>query len=182
MGRLVAGDADAIRTLYSRFGPPIYSLGIRMLGSSESAEELTQDVFLTAWRKGRAFDATRGRLSTWLMAIAHNIAVDRLRHERGRSRPPLVLMEELPEPPPTYEEDSLIERETARRVLMDLSLQDRGLLVRTYFQGWTAREIAEADGIPLGTVKTRLRAALIRLRKLQDEQARRATRLTGGAE
>jgi RNA polymerase sigma-70 factor (ECF subfamily) len=153
-----------------------------MLGSSESAEELTQDVFLTAWRKGRAFDATRGRLSTWLMAIAHNIAVDRLRHERGRSRPPMVLMEELPEPPPTYEEDSLVERETARRVLMDLSLQDRALLVRTYFQGWTAREIAEADGIPLGTVKTRLRAALIRLRKLQDEQARRATRLTGGAE
>ena len=53
MGRLVAGDADAIRTLYTRFGPPIYSLGIRMLGSSESAEELTQDVFVTAWRKGR---------------------------------------------------------------------------------------------------------------------------------
>ena len=94
----------------------------------------------------------------------------------------MVLMDELPEPPPTFEEDGLIERETARRVLMDLSLQDRTLLVRTYFQGWTAREIADADGIPLGTVKTRLRAALIRLRKLQDEQARRTTRLTGGAE
>jgi RNA polymerase sigma-70 factor, ECF subfamily len=180
MGRLVAGDADAIRTLYSRFGPPIYSLGVRMLGSSESAEELTQDVFVMAWRKGSAFDAARGRLSTWLMAIAHNIAVDRLRHERGRTRPPMVFMDELPEPPPRFEEDVLVERETARRALMELSVQDRDLLVRTYFQGSTAREISEADGIPLGTVKTRLRAALIRLRKLQAEQALRATRLSGG--
>jgi RNA polymerase sigma-70 factor, ECF subfamily len=180
MGRVVAGDADAIKLLYSRFGPPIYSLGVRMLGSSESAEELTQDVFLTAWRKGSAFDASRGRLSTWLMAIAHNIAVDRLRHERGRSRPPLVLVEDVPEPPPSLEEDGLVERETARRALREVSLQDRALLVRTYFHGWTAREVAEADGIPLGTVKTRLRAALIRLRKSELDQARRAARLTGG--
>jgi RNA polymerase sigma-70 factor (ECF subfamily) len=114
------------------------------------------------------------------MAIAHNIAVDRLRHERGRSRPPMVFMDELPEPPPRFEEDTLIERETARRALMELSAQDRDLLVRTYFQGCTAREISEADEIPLGTVKTRLRAALIRLRKLQAEQAQRATRLSGG--
>ena len=171
MHRLLAGDEDAIRALYSRFGSSIYTLGIRLLGSPESAEELTQDVFVAAWRKAGRFDSSRGRLSTWLMAIAHNIAVDRLRHERGRSRPILVLLQDLPEPAPREEEDAVVERAAARHILENVSPQERALLSRAYFQGWTVREISEADGVPLGTVKTRLRAALIRLRKAQAEQA-----------
>jgi RNA polymerase sigma-70 factor (ECF subfamily) len=161
MRQLVAGDEDAIRTLYARFGRSVYTLGFRLLGSNEGAEELTQDVFLTAWRKGNRFDSTRGRLSTWLMAIAHNMAVDRLRHDRGAARPSLVFMEELPEPAP-HDED------TGR------------LLSQAYFYGWTAREIAETDGIPLGTVKTRLRTALIKLRRAGAEEARAAARAMEG--
>ena len=95
MEGLLAGNDDAIRTLYSRFGRPVYSLGLRLLGTRESAEELTQDVFLTAWRKAARFDPARGRLSTWLMTIAHNLAVDRLRRETGVSRPTLVLVVQL---------------------------------------------------------------------------------------
>src|ERR1041385_728067 len=178
--QLLAGDERAIRNLYGRFGRPVFSLGLRLLGSAEAAEELTQDVFLTAWRKAGRFDATRGRLSTWLMAIAHNLAVDRLRHDRGAGRPGLVLVEEMPEPAPAEEEDQLIERETARRALAGLSPPERQLLTLAYFHGWTAREIAEADGIPLGTVKTRLRTALIKLRKTQSEQARAAARIGEG--
>ena len=83
MEGLLAGNDDAIRALYSRFGRPVYSLGLRLLGTREAAEELTQDVFLTAWRKAARFDPARGRLSTWLMTIAHNLAVDRLRRETG---------------------------------------------------------------------------------------------------
>src|SRR5437879_691959 len=181
MRQLVAGEEHAIRTLYSRFGRPIYTVGLRMLGSVEAAEELTQDVFLAAWRKGGRFDSERGRLSTWLMAIAHNLAVDRLRHDRGAGRPVLVLVEEMPEPAPAEEEDQLIERETARRALAGLSPPERQLLTLAYFHGWTAREIAEADGIPLGTVKTRLRTALIKLRKAQSEQARATARIGEGA-
>ncbi|HEY1330251.1 MAG TPA: sigma-70 family RNA polymerase sigma factor [Actinomycetota bacterium] len=171
MRQLLAGDEDAVRALYARFGASVYTLGRRLLGSPESAEELTQDVFVAAWRKAARFDSSRGRLSTWLMAIAHNIAVDRLRHERGPSRPSLVLLAELPEPAPTEEENGVVDRATASRALEDVSAQERALLARAYFQGWTAREIAEADGIPLGTVKTRLRAALIKLRRAQAEQA-----------
>ena len=99
MEGLLAGNDDAIRTLYSRFGRPVYSLGLRLLGTRESAEELTQDVFLTAWRKAARFDPARGRLSTWLMTIAHNLAVDRLRRETGVSRPTLVLVDEVPDAP-----------------------------------------------------------------------------------
>jgi RNA polymerase sigma-70 factor (ECF subfamily) len=172
MRKLIAGDERAIRALYGRFGSPVYTLGMRLLGSPQEAEELAQDVFLTAWRKANRFDATRGRLSTWLMAIAHNMAVDRLRHERGPARPSLVLMDELPEPVPTEEEEATLDRETARRALQGLATGERQLLSLAYFQGWTAREIAEAQSIPLGTVKTRLRSALIKLRKSEAEQAR----------
>src|SRR5207244_2763058 len=97
VANLLLGDEESIRELYSRFGRPVYTLGLRLLGTTEAAEELTQDVFLTAWRKAARFDAARGRLSTWLMAIAHNLAVDRLRREHGVTRPHLVFVEELPE-------------------------------------------------------------------------------------
>jgi RNA polymerase sigma-70 factor, ECF subfamily len=177
MRQLVAGKEDAIRTIYARFGRSVYTVGLRLLGSAEAAEELTQDVFLAAWRKGSGFDAERGRLSTWLMAIAHNLAVDRIRHERGAARPPLVLVDELPEPSPLEDEDMLFQRDRARRALASLSPAERSLLSQAYFYGWTAREIAEADGIPLGTVKTRLRTALIKLRKAEAEHAREAARL-----
>jgi len=181
MRQLVAGEEDAIRALYTRFGRSVYTVGLRLLGSAESAEELTQDVFLAAWRKAARFDAERGRLSTWLMAIAHNMAVDRLRHERGAGRPPLVLVDELPEPDPTDEEDVLVQRDRARRALAGLSPAERQLLSQAYFYGWTAREIAEADGIPLGTVKTRLRTALIKLRRAEADHEKAAARLAKGS-
>jgi RNA polymerase sigma-70 factor (ECF subfamily) len=168
MRDLAVGNEEAVRVLYARFSRPVYSVGMRLLGTPEAAEELTQDVFLAAWRKAPRFDPARGRLSTWLMTIAHNLAVDRLRHDRGAARPPLVLVDELPEPRDVPEEDdAALNREAARRALATLSPSERKLLSLAYFHGWTAREIALADGIPLGTVKTRLRTALIRLRRLQ---------------
>jgi len=168
MEGLLAGDDVAVRTLYARFGRPVYSLGLRLLGTRESAEELTQDVFLTAWRKAARFDPARGRLSTWLMTIAHNLAVDRLRRETGVSRPTLVLVDEVPDAPGLDEESVLMERDAALRALASLTDGERRLLARAYFRGLTAREIAEADAIPLGTVKTRLRAALIKVRKANE--------------
>jgi RNA polymerase sigma-70 factor (ECF subfamily) len=179
MQQLAAGDEEAVRILYARFGRAVYTLGRRLLGSSDAAEELTQDVFLAAWRKAGRFDANRGRLSTWLMAIAHNMGVDRLRHERGPARPSLVLMEDVPEMPGPDEEAALIERDRARRAMACLSAAERQLLSQAYFYGWTAREIAETDGIPLGTVKTRLRSALIKLRASGVESSTDAVEVEG---
>lgn len=169
---LLAGNEDAVRALYARFARPIFTLGFRLLGSPEAAEELTQDVFLTAWRKAARFDASRGRLSTWLMTIAHNLAVDRLRRETGVTRPRFVLVDELPETPSADEEEPLMERDAAIRALESLSDAERRLLARAYFGGLTAREIAEADGVPLGTVKTRLRTALIKVRRANQDKER----------
>jgi len=166
----MAGDDVAVRALYARFGRPVFTMGLRLLGTREAAEELTQDVFLTAWRKAARFDPQRGRLSTWLMTIAHNLAVDRLRRDTGVSRPTLVLVDEVPEMPGIDEEAQLMERDAALRAIASLSDAEKRLIARTYFRGLTAREIAEADGIPLGTVKTRLRSALIKVRKANDEK------------
>ena len=175
--QLVAGDEEAVRALYARFGRSVYTVGLRLLGGSEAAEELTQDVFLAAWRKAARFDAARGRLSTWLMAIAHHMAVDRLRHEHGVTRPILVSVDEVPDVVGTHEDESIIERDRARRAMSCLSMAERQLLSQAYFYGWTAREIAEAEGIPLGTVKTRLRTALIKLRAANAEEARTGIRI-----
>ena len=168
MEALLAGDEAAVRALYARFGRPVYTMGLRLLGTREAAEELTQDVFLTAWRKAARFDPSRGRLSTWLMTIAHNLAVDRLRRETGVSRPNLVLVDEVPDVPGADEEALVMERDAAVRALSTITDAERRLLARAYFRGMTAREIAETDGIPLGTVKTRLRAALIKVRKTNE--------------
>ena len=168
MEGLLAGDDAAVRALYARFGKPVYSLGLRLLGTREAAEELTQDVFVTAWRKAARFDPVRGRLSTWLMTIAHNMAIDRLRRESGLSRPTLVLVDEVPDAPGLDEEMIVIERDAAMRALAALTDAERRLVTRAYFRGLTAREISEADGVPLGTVKTRLRTALIKVRKANE--------------
>ena len=168
MRRLAAGDEAALRTIYGRFGRPIFGMGLRMLGSPDAAEELVQDVFVSAWRKAARYDATRGRLSTWLMAVAHNLAVDRLRR-RGASVQSSASLDELAAVG-VSEEDELLDRDAARRVLAGLSASERRLVVLSYFRGWTCREIAEADGIPLGTVKTRLRTILIRLRAAHAKQ------------
>ena len=169
---LLGGNEDAVRALYARYARPIFTLGLRLLGSAEAAEELTQDVFLAAWRKAARFDPARGRLSTWLMTIPHNLAVDRLRRETGVTRPHLVLVEEVPETEWVDEEEPLIERDAAIRALESLSDAEKRLLARAYFGGLTAREIAESDGIPLGTVKTRLRTALIKVRRANQDKER----------
>jgi RNA polymerase sigma-70 factor, ECF subfamily len=166
MQRLAAGDDEAVRAVYRRFSRPVYTMGLRMLGSEQTAEELTQDVFLAAWRKAGRYDPARGRLSTWLMAIAHNMAVDRIRREAARPMRSAVPLDDVMGFG-TSEEESMLDRETVRRALADLSAGERKLLELAYFRGWTAREIAQSDGIPLGTVKTRIRTVLIKLRRAQ---------------
>src|SRR2546428_6926266 len=153
MDGLLGGDDVAGRTLYARFGRPVYTLGLRLLGTREAAEELTQDVFLTAWRKAARFDASRGRLSTWLMTIAHNLAVDRLRRETGVTRPTLVLVDEVPDTPGANEEEAVVERDVAMRALGSLSESERRLLARAYFRGLPPREIPEPAAIPSGTLR-----------------------------
>ena len=173
MRRLAAGEEEALRVLYARFGRVIFGLGLRMLGTPERAEELTQDVFVTAWRKAGRYDPARGRLSTWLMVIAHNLCVDRLRRD---SRSAALAMEDLGDlvvgGSGEEEEAIVLDRDAARRLLGCLSIPEQRLLLLAYYRGWTAKEISESDHVPLGTVKTRLRTALIKIRRFHELKGR----------
>lgn len=162
--RLISGDEEAVRILYGRFGGPVYGLGLRLLASPEAAQELTQDTFVAVWRKAGQYDPTRGRLSTWIMVIAHNLGVDRLRRD---SRRPLVFVEDVERlAEETVEAESrIVDRLAAGEMLAVLSAAERRLVLLAYYRGWTAREISLHDATPLGTVKTRLRSALIKLRR-----------------
>jgi RNA polymerase sigma-70 factor (ECF subfamily) len=171
--RLRLGEEEAIRTVYQRFARPVFGMGLRILGSAEAAEELTQDVFLAAWRKADRYDPTRGRLSTWLMAIAHNMAVDRLRRQATQIPTSPAGIDDLAlVAAEGDEEEAVLDREALRQVLAGLSPRERRLLFLAYIRGWTAREISDADGVPLGTVKTRLRSTLIKLRRAHGKEVR----------
>ena len=162
------GEKRAFVEIVARHQALVCGVTLGILGNFAASEDAAQEAFLTAWRKAARFDASRGRLSTWLMAIAHNQAVDRLRRETGAGRPSLVLVEEVPERVTESDVEPVLERDSARRAMASLSDAERTLVVRAYFTGLTAREISEADGIPLGTVKTRLRTALIKLRRVNE--------------
>ncbi len=176
MRAFVARDASAANTLYGRFASRIYGLGIVMLGSDAAAQDLVQDTFVKIWRKAATYDVTRGKLETWILLMARSLAIDALRRRvvearsleaagRPREADPAAGPEELAE---THD---LTGR--ARRAMARLSGEQRSALELAYFGGRTSAEVAEMEGIPVGTAKTRIRAALMRLREAMAEEVPR---------
>lgn len=172
--RAFAGrEPAAAGALYQRFAPRIYGLGKVMLGGDAAAQDLVQDTFVKLWRNAERYDAARGRLDTWVLLVARSLAVDGLRRRvlEARSlravRPDSEASEERG-PEELAETTDLTER--ARRAMASLSDGQRAALELAYFGGKTSAEVAELEGIPLGTAKTRIRSALLKLREALEEQ------------
>jgi RNA polymerase sigma-70 factor (ECF subfamily) len=169
--RLGAGDLDAAAPLYDRHARAIYSLVLRIVDDEAEAEDVVQDVFTQAWRQAARYDAARGAVGAWLLMIARTRAIDRLRARRARSGPQPIEDERVIEQMPagaTDVSDQLVGAEQARRVqraLGDLPLLQRLAIELAYYEGLTQREIAERLEEPLGTVKTRIRLGLLKLRE-----------------
>src|SRR5579863_2523875 len=162
--RVAAGDESALASLYDRYAGVIYSVTNRILRDTGAAEEVVQDIFYQLWRSASQFDLARGSLPGWLLVIARNRAIDRL---RGRSR---KLLEETMEPVATALalDTSAAQAEAMAKVraaLGSLPANQREALELAYFEGLTHTEIADRTGEPLGTVKTRLRTAVQSLKK-----------------
>jgi RNA polymerase sigma factor (sigma-70 family) len=158
-----AGDADAAAVFVRRFQSRVYGLALTMLRDPDVAEDVAQDTFVRAWRHATTYDARRGRVPTWLLTIARNAALD-----RARSRPitpvdPDVVTAELDRAAPNDGLD-VADRDYLRSAIAELPDDQRRALVLAMYAGRTAREIAELEGVPLGTVKTRVRAAMGKLR------------------
>jgi RNA polymerase sigma-70 factor, ECF subfamily len=152
----------ALRELYARFSRQIYSLARRMLRDESAAEDVTQDVFVKIWQKSLDYSSLKGAVSTWIMTIAHHSAVDAIRR---RATHETVLLEdgELERYPIEHDDDRL-EQVTVSRALESLEPGERGLIELAYFEGLSHSQLATRTGIPLGTIKTRLRLGLQKLR------------------
>jgi RNA polymerase sigma-70 factor (ECF subfamily) len=172
--RAFAGrDPGAAEALYARFASRIYGLGIVMLGNDAAAQDLVQDTFVKLWRSADRFDAARGKLDTWVLLVARSLAIDGLRRRVLEARTldaagPVREASVDPGPEEVAETTDLAGR--ARRAMAALSPGQRAALELAYFGGKTSAEVAELEGIPLGTAKTRIRTALLKLREALEEQ------------
>jgi len=169
VSRVGAGDVDALRELYARYGRMIYAIAYRVVRDAHTAEECVQDVFVELWRHAQRYDARRGLVSTWLCTIARNRAIDAARSRERRAVPSWYVE------PPGHSDDTaaLVTRaDEAVRVaeaMAALPAAQLEVVQLAYFEGLTQNEIAQRLGIALGTVKSRMRLALDRLRGLADE-------------
>src|SRR5580698_7389541 len=157
------GDERAMASLYDRYNRVVYSVALRVLRDPSSAEDILQEVFMQIWRNPDSFTAARGSLGGWLSIVARNRSIDLLRRKR-----PSVDVDDVPlasscNLADEAERNSLMER--ARGVIYKLPTEQRKTLEMAFFDGLTHSEIAEVTGDPLGTVKTRIRSALMTLRK-----------------
>jgi RNA polymerase sigma-70 factor (ECF subfamily) len=158
-----SGDPDAAATFVRRFQARVYGLALTMLRDPGLAEDVAQETFVRAWRFAATYDARRARVPTWLLTIARNAALDRARVRSATPLDPEAIVRQLDVAEPQAGLD-LPDRARLRGALAELPDDQRRALVLAAYGGRTAREIAELDGVPLGTVKTRIRAAMIKLR------------------
>jgi len=170
MARVEARDTDALAELYDRHAARLLGLARRILGESGESEEVLQEVFLFAWRAAATFDPSRGNVLTWLLIATRSRAIDRVRSRRSPSRPELRSLEDIGEGPAGKDdvEGASAGREweaICRGAVGELPEDQRRALELAYFEGLTQQEIAERTGTPLGTVKTRVRLGLMKLRE-----------------
>lgn len=171
-GALVRGDELALAEIYDRYSAAVHAVAFRVTVDRTHAEDVVQEVFVSLWKNPAAYRPERGSIGTWLMAAAHNKAVDLVRHEeslrRRRDQVSAIAEQQLREDEVSEPvENMAAERWQAERVrgaLANLPDPQREAMVLAYFGGYTQREVAAITGVPLGTVKTRMLAGMRKLR------------------
>ncbi|MEO6222770.1 MAG: sigma-70 family RNA polymerase sigma factor [Vicinamibacterales bacterium] len=169
--RMAHGDGAALAELYDEHGRAVYSLAMRILSDQGEAEDLTQDVFTLAWRNAARYDPSRGVVAAWLLVTTRTRAIDRLRSRRVRpsaaTADDVRRLDAIPDAAPSVEM-IVADRQMAGRVrdaLATLPEDQRQALELAYFEGLSHSEIGERTGNPLGTIKTRIRTGLLKLRQ-----------------
>jgi RNA polymerase sigma-70 factor (ECF subfamily) len=177
MALAAAGDTRAIEVLYDRYNRIVYSFALRIIGDRQSAEELLQEVFFRVWRQADSYSDRRGSFVTWLLSITHNMAIDEVRRRRRRPQradqeDPIEFLATMADRGRSVEQDVLLNtlREQVNAAMSELPEAQRDALELAYFRGMTQREIADELGEPLGTIKTRMRLGLRKLRAYLEQQ------------
>lgn len=163
------GDQAALATLYDRSSPQVYGIIFKILNNREAAEEVTLDVYTQVWKQAHSFDETRGTPGGWLMMLARTRAIDRFRSglaERGKIEDlDVASFFSSEDPTPDQEIEEHQRQQQVRQALALLSSEQREAIALGYFYGLSQSEIAHKFGLPLGTVKTRMRLGMIKLRE-----------------
>lgn len=166
------GSAAALEILYERYSRVVFSFALRILGDRAAAEELLQEVFFRTWKQARHFSEIRGSFVTWLLSITHNMAIDEIRKQNRRPRradsadPVLMLTNVVDEQASVEEQASNSEtREQIMSAIRTLPHAQQAVIELAYFRGLTQREIAVELGEPLGTIKTRMRLGVRKIRE-----------------
>jgi RNA polymerase sigma factor (sigma-70 family) len=162
---MAAEDPDAAAAFVRRFQARVFGLAVSIVGSPELAEEVAQDAFFKAWRSAAAYDARRGRVSTWLLTITRNSAIDAIRLRREPPMDPDTLLALLAARETDQTSDDGETSAKLQQALRELPPEQAKPVVMMTFYGLTAAEIATRDDIPVGTVKTRIRRGLQALRQ-----------------
>ena len=169
--RMCDADETALGALYDRWMRSLYSLVVHLLKDPDEAEDVVEEAFWQAWRKASSYEPSRGAVSTWLLTIGRRRALDRLRAKARRREDPLTregwVLAEMPSnaPDPLQTTEGAERRSHVLAALSELPEEQREVLELGYYKGLTQTEIAEATGQPLGTVKTRMRLAMQKLRE-----------------
>jgi len=162
-----AADAEAFATLYDRHSRAAFSLAYRMMGERQAAEDLAQDAFLKVWRGASSYRAERGSVRTWILSIVHNRGIDQIRSQASRRRTQEKIEASAPRSQPSEAFAETLrnsQRDQVREALNTLPPEQLKILELAYFSGYTHVEISELLGLPLGTVKGRMRLGLKKIR------------------
>ena len=162
------GDQEALAQLYDQYRVILFGLLMRILTDREEAEDVLQEVFMQVWRRARDFDENRGKPFTWLVTLARSRGIDRLRSLGARERVAVAATREASEESSDAASDAFRseQQQLVRSALAQLPEEQKRPLVLAYFDGLTQTEIAEKLGAPLGTVKTRMRTGMGKLREI----------------
>lgn len=178
LAAVARGEHLALRVLYDRFAGAVFALALRMVADREIAEEVTQEVFLRIWRHAGTYDPARGRVPTWILGLTHHLSIDQIRRRKVQAQPMPVtedgepLAVQVADPAVDVEREvwGAERREVLTAALGSLPAPQREVIEQAYYRGLTQVEIAQRIGIPLGTVKTRLRLGLRKLRDILQSQ------------
>jgi RNA polymerase sigma-70 factor (ECF subfamily) len=162
------GDEESLAAIYDRYRTILFGLLFRILGNRAEAEDVLQEVFVQVWQRARDFDENRGKAFTWLVTLARSRAIDRLRSLGSRSRTIEAATKESADAVGDAIEDAINNErgEVVRAALKELPEEQRAALLMAYFDGFSQSEIAERTNTPLGTVKTRMRTGMTKLREV----------------
>ena len=159
-------DNDAFNYLYDNYSGALFTIINQIVPDKEMASDVLQEVFINIWKKIKTYDASKGRLFTWMLNIARNAAIDKIRSKGYRDNQRTQQILETESSGMTMSSNPAVSDVGLKKVLTTLNDESRKLIDLSYFQGFTHEEIAKMLGIPLGTVKTRIRTAIIQLRSM----------------